>query len=241
MTDRALVVITGASSGIGAAAARAFSAAGHPLLLLARRADRLAALGLPRARTAAVDVTDTAAVAAHLAAAEEEFGPTDLLINNAGLMSLAPVEELPAAHVQRMFDVNCVAPIQLARLVLPAMRARRGGTVMNIGSIAGATLYGDHTVYCGTKFALHAMTEGLRREMAPYDVRVLLISPGMVDTELLGSTGPGAVLDGYLDYKRSIGGGLAPEDIAAAMLHAYRLPQHLSLRQAVLAPTAQDA
>jgi len=241
MTDRPLVVITGASSGIGAAAARAFSAAGHPLLLLARRRDPMLALGLPRCHAVAADVTDTAAVAAAMRAAEAEFGPTDLLVNNAGMMALAPVVDQDPADIQRMFDLNCVAPMKLAQLVLPAMRARRGGTIMNVGSIAGATLYGDHTVYCGTKFAVHAMTEGLRRENAAAGVRVLLVSPGMVDTDLLSSTGEGEVLDGYLSYKRSIGGGLVPEDIAAAMVGAYQLPQHLSHRQVVVAPTAQDA
>ncbi|GAA5066281.1 NADP-dependent 3-hydroxy acid dehydrogenase YdfG [Thermocatellispora tengchongensis] len=241
MDERPLVVVTGASSGIGAAAARAFSAAGHPLLLLARRAGPMEALGLPDTIVEAVDVTDSAAVAAAIGRAEEAYGPVDLLVNNAGMMSLAPVAEQDPQHIQRMFDLNCVAPMRLAQLVLPAMMARRGGTIMNVGSIAGKALYGDHTVYCGTKYALHVMTEGLRRETAAHGVRVMLVAPGMVDTDLLSNTGAGRVLDGYLDYKKSIGGGLAPEDVAEAMLHAYRLPQHVNLREIVVAATVQDS
>lgn len=240
MTPLPLVVITGASSGIGAATARAFSAAGHPLLLIARRLEPMAALGLDDAELAAADVTDTAAVREALARAEERFGPADLLVNNAGLMALSSVAEQDPALVREQFDVNCVAMITNSQLVLPGMQARGRGTIVNIGSIAGKQLYTDHTVYNGTKYAVHAMTEGLRRENAAHGVRVLLVAPGMVDTGLLGHT-EGAVLDGYLDYKRSIGGGLHPDDVAQAILTAYQLPQHISFREIVVAPTSQDA
>lgn len=240
MTSLPLVVITGASSGIGAATARAFAAAGHPLLLIARRLEPMAALGLADAELAAVDVTNTDAVRAAIARAEERFGPVDLLINNAGLMALSSVAEQDPALVQEQFDVNCVALMKNSQLVLPGMQSRGRGTIVNIGSIAGKQLYSDHTVYNGTKYAVHAMTEGLRRENAAHGVRVLLVAPGMVDTGLLGHTG-GAVLDGYLDYKRSIGGGLHPDDVASAILTAYQLPQHVSFREIVVAPTSQDA
>jgi NADP-dependent 3-hydroxy acid dehydrogenase YdfG len=241
MTDKPLAVITGASSGIGAATARAFSAAGHPLLLIARRLEPMAALNLPDADLVAADVNDTPAVASAIARAEERFGPVDLLINNAGLMALSSVAEQDPALVQEQFDVNCVAPMKNSQLVITGMRERRHGTIVNIGSIAGKQLYENHTVYNGTKYAIHAMTEGLRRENAPYGVRVLLVAPGMVDTGLLGNTGEGDVLDGYLDYKKSIGGGLVPDDIAHAILTAYQLPQHISYREIVVAPTSQDA
>lgn len=241
MTDRSLVVITGASSGIGAAAARAFSAAGHPLLLIARRLKAMRELNLPEAELAAVDVTDTAAVADAISRAESRFGPVDLLVNNAGLMALSPVAEADPALVREQFEVNCIALVNNSRLVLPGMQGRRHGTIVNIGSIAGKQLYTDHTVYNGTKYAVHAMTEGMRRENAVHGVRVLLVAPGMVNTALLSNTGEGEILDGYLEYKHSIGGGLRPEDIADAILAAYRLPQHISHREIVVAPTSQDA
>jgi NADP-dependent 3-hydroxy acid dehydrogenase YdfG len=241
MPAKPLVVITGASSGIGAATARAFSTAGHPLLLLARREQPMRDLGLPDTMVAAADANDTAAVAAAIERAEAEYGPVDLLINNAGMMALSSVVDQDPAAVQAMFDVNCVAMMKNSQLVLPGMQSRGRGTIVNIGSIAGKQLYGDHTVYNGTKYAVHAMTEGLRRENAAHGVRVLLVAPGMVDTNLLSNTGTGDVLDGYLEYKKGIGGGLVPDDIAAAILTAYSLPQHISYREIVVAPTSQDA
>ncbi len=241
MTALPLVVVTGASSGIGAATARAFAAAGHPLLLIARRLEPMRELAIAEAELAAVDVNDTPAVAAALSRAEARFGPADLLVNNAGLMALSSVAEQDPALVQEQFDVNCVALMKNSQLVLPGMQSRRSGTIVNIGSIAGKQLYTDHTVYNGTKYAVHAMTEGLRRENAAHNVRVLLVAPGMVDTGLLGNTDEGAILDGYLDYKQSIGGGLRPEDVARAILTAYQLPQHISFREIVVAPTSQDA
>jgi NADP-dependent 3-hydroxy acid dehydrogenase YdfG len=207
MTSKPLVVITGASSGIGAATARAFSAAGHPLLLISRRLEPMQELGLP----------------------------------DAELMALSTVAEQDPAHVQEQFDVNCVALMKNSQLVVRGMRERQHGTIVNIGSIAGKQLYENHVVYNGTKYAVHAMTEGMRRENSTFGVRVLLVAPGMVDTGLLGNTGEGEVLDGYLDYKESIGGGLVPDDIAHAILSAYQLPQHISYREIVVAPTSQDA
>ena len=240
MTVLPLVVITGASSGIGAATARAFSAAGHPLLLIARRGDRMAELGLPKTEIASVDVTDSTAVRAAVASAEAKFGPADLLINNAGIMPLSQVVDQPDNEVQRLFDINCTALITTTNVVLPGMRSRGRGTVMNLGSIAGKNLYSDHTVYCGTKYAVHALTEGMRRENARHGVRVILIAPGQVETELLSTTRSTEILDGYLAYREEIGGGLQPGDVARAMLYAYGLPQHVCIRELVLAPTSQD-
>lgn len=241
MSDKPLVVITGASSGIGAHTARLFSAAGYPLLLIARRLQQMRDLGLPRAMLRAADVNDTAAVAGAVAEAEAEHGPVDLLVNNAGLMVLSTVAEQDPAEVQAMYDVNCVAPMKNAQLVLPGMIARRHGTIINIGSIAGKQLYGDHTVYNGTKYAVHAMTEGLRREVAAHGVRVVLVAPGMIETALLSSTADERALGGYLEYKQGIGGGLAPEHVARTILATYELPQDVTLREIVVAPTAQDA
>ncbi len=241
MTDKPLVVITGASSGIGAETARQFSAAGYPLLLIARRLEPMSELDLPNAVLRAADANDTQAVAAAIRDAEVQFGPVDLLLNNAGMMALSSVVEQDPQKVQAMFDVNCVAPMKNAQLVIPGMIERGRGTIINIGSIAGKQLYGDHTVYNGTKYAIHAMTEGLRRELARHGVRVVLVAPGMVDTALLSNTGEGAVLDGYLSYKESIGGGLRPEHVARAILSTYELPQEVTLREVVVAPTGQDA
>ena len=237
-----LVAITGASSGIGAAAARAFAAAGHPLVLMARRRDRIEALGLADALVREVNVTDRVAVEGAIRDAEGRYGPVDLLINNAGLMPLAKVVDQEPVDWQQMFDVNCVALLNVSQVVLPGMIERHHGTIMNLGSIAGKTLYGNHTAYCGTKYAVHAITEGMRRELASSNVRVTLVAPGMVDTELLDVGAPaGLARSEYVAYREHIGGPISPDHVARAMVMAYSVPQSVCIREVVLAPTTQDA
>jgi NADP-dependent 3-hydroxy acid dehydrogenase YdfG len=236
-----LVAITGASSGIGAAAAQAFSDAGHPLLLTARRVERLEGLGLPNTMCREHDVLDAPGYRAILDEAESAYGPVDLMINNAGFMALEQVANQQPEDWQRQFDVNCVGLMNTASAVLPGMLERNGGTILNIGSTAGRNIYPDHTVYCATKHAVHALTEGLRREASAAGVRVVMISPGIVDTELLVGTESQAIKDFYADYKQEIGGALVPEDIAQAMLFAYRQPQNICIWEMVVAPTRQHS
>jgi NADP-dependent 3-hydroxy acid dehydrogenase YdfG len=237
--SKPLVAITGASSGIGAAAARAFSKAGHPLLLTARRVDRLEALELPNAMCRKHDVLDAEAYRSLVAEAEAAYGPVDLLVNNAGFMTLEQFAKQSPDDWRRQFDVNCVGLLNTTSAVFPSMIERETGTVINVGSTAGRNIYDNHTVYCGSKHAVHALTEGLRREGAAAGVRVVMISPGMVDTELLSSTESDAIKDGYAAYRDEIGGAISPDDIAQAMLFAYQQPQNICLWEMVVSPTRQ--
>ena len=157
-----LAIVTGASSGIGEATARALAERGHPLLLVARRRDRLEALGLRDALCREVDVRDTASLRAAIEEATAKYGPPDLLVNNAGVMYLGDIADQDPGQFQDMFDVNVVALLAATQIVLPGMKQRGGGTIINIGSIAGRNVYGNHTAYCGTKFAVHAISESLR-------------------------------------------------------------------------------
>lgn len=198
------------------------------------------ALDLPNAVICEVDVTDRDALEAAFEVGEAEHGPTDLLINNAGVMPLDRVVDQDPSSWQRLFDINCVSLLNVAQLVLRRMVERRSGTIMNLGSIAGKSLYADHAAYCGSKYAVHAITEGMRREAAPYNVRVVLVAPGMVDTELLAvGTPPGRSRSEYESYRAEIGGAMAPEHVAHAMISAYRFPQAVCIREIVLAPTVQ--
>jgi NADP-dependent 3-hydroxy acid dehydrogenase YdfG len=241
MGSKPLIAITGASSGIGAATASAFAASGYPTLLIARRLDRLEGLGLRGAHLAGVDVLDTAAVANAIRAAEAQHGPVDLLVNNAGLMPLGTIETQDPGEWRSMFEVNVLALLEVTRLVIADMSSRQHGTIINMGSVAGRNIYGDHTAYCGTKFAVHAISEGLRKEVAARNVRVTVIAPAMVETELLEhTTDPEAVSD-YQAYKASIGGALSPAVVADLIKHVYELPQDICIREVVLAPTRQDA
>ena len=236
-----LIVITGASSGIGAATARLFSARGYPLLLLARRADRLEALALPDTLCRALDVTDRAAFSAAVREAEAQFGPVDLLVNNAGVMLLGAMEKQDPGEWDRMLDVNVRGVLNGIHAVLDGMQARRGGTIVNVSSIAGRKTFPSHAAYCGTKFAVHAISENLREEVSARDVRVVTIAPGAVETELLSHTTDTAIKQGYGEWKAQMGGVLAPETVAEAIRFAYEQPQSVCIREIVLAATRQPA
>ncbi|EHK4782992.1 SDR family oxidoreductase [Vibrio parahaemolyticus] len=235
-----LVFITGASSGIGEAIARRFSEEGHPLLLVARRVERLEALNLPNTLCEKVDVTDQASLITAIEKAEAQFGPADVLVNNAGVMLLGQIDTQDAAEWKRMFDVNVLGLLNGMHSVLASMKARNSGTIINISSIAGKKTFPDHAAYCGTKFAVHAISENVREEVAASHVRVTTIAPGAVETELLSHTTSQDIKDGYDAWKVDMGGVLAADDVARAVMFAYQQPQNVCIREIALAPTKQQ-
>ncbi|EGR2177177.1 SDR family oxidoreductase [Vibrio parahaemolyticus] len=235
-----LVVITGASSGIGEAIARRFSEEGQPLLLVARRVERLEALNLPNTLCEKVDVTDQASLITAIEKAEAQFGPADVLVNNAGVMLLGQIDTQDAAEWKRMFDVNVLGLLNGMHSVLASMKARNSGTIINISSIAGKKTFPDHAAYCGTKFAVHAISENVREEVAASNVRVTTIAPGAVETELLSHTTSQDIKDGYDAWKVDMGGVLAADDVARAVMFAYQQPQNVCIREIALAPTKQQ-
>lgn len=239
--SKSLVVITGASSGIGEAIAKKLSAEGYPLLLLSRRLERMEALKLPNTLCKAVDVTDRAAVAAAIATAEAQYGKVDCLINNAGVMLLGFVAEQSPKEWETMLDVNIKGMLNGIHCVLKDMQARKSGTIINVSSVAGIKTFANHAVYCGTKFAVHGMSETLREEVSNDNVRVMLISPGAVETELLSHTTNDAVKQGYEDWKTEIGGAISADDIADCVSFAYNQPQNVCIRDIVVAATRQQS
>lgn len=233
------IAITGATSGIGHAIAHTFIQKGYRVLLLGRRIDRLASLASDDVLIRQVAATDRAALDAALAEATEAFGPVEAIINNAGRMLLGQVETQDPAEWDEMFDVNALGVLHGMQAVLPSMVKRKTGTIINISSIAGKKTFADHAAYVGTKFAVHAMSENVRGEVASHGVRVMTIAPGVVETELLGHTTSDAIKDGYNEWKQSIDGGLDPQVVADTVLFAFEQPQHINIREIVLAPTKQ--
>lgn len=234
-----LVVITGASSGIGASMAQRFSDAGYPLLLLARRLDRLEALSLPNTLCRAVDVTDAQALQAAIAEAEAQYGPVDCLINNAGVMLLGQIDSQDPIEWQRMLDVNVMALLNGMQTVLSPMKQRQHGTIINVSSVAGKKSFPNHAAYCGTKFAVSAISETVREEVAEHNVRVMNLCPGAVETELLGHTTDQTIIDGYEAWKSEMGGVLVADDIARTALFMYQQPQQVHIREVIITPTRQ--
>ncbi|MGR9228229.1 SDR family oxidoreductase [Rhizobium leguminosarum] len=239
MADKPLIAITGASSGIGEATARAFSAAGHPVLLMARRLDRLEALRLPNAVLKQVDVRDRAALTAAVANAESRFGPVDMMFANAGIARLGDIAKQPPEEWDEMIDINTKGVMNSVHAVMNGMISRRHGTLMMMSSIAGRKVYPDHTVYCGTKYFVHAVSESFREYLAPHDVRVIVLSPGIIDTEVLDHVKDETTLANYKANKEAIGGGISADIVAELILNAYNLPQKAIVQEIVITPTRQ--
>ncbi len=237
-----LVVITGASSGIGKATAIRLSQAGHPLLLLARRIEKLEELNLPNTICRKVDVTDFGSFQSAINEAETIYGPTDLLVSNAGVMLLGSVWNQDPQEWQQMLNINVIGVLNGVKTVLTKMIERNNGTIVNISSIAGRKTFPDHAAYCASKFAVHALTENIRGEVSGSNVRLTVIAPGVVETELLSHTTDNNIVANYNVWKaNTIEQGLNPDDIARAIEYAYSQPQHICIREIVLAATKQDA
>lgn len=240
MENKKLIAITGASSGIGAAMAKAFSSAGYPLLLMARRIELMEAMSLPNAICKKVDVLDLEGMKDAISEAEEIHGKVDCMINNAGVMINGKPQSQNPEDWQKMLDVNIRGVLNGIHLVLKDMVDRQTGTIINMGSIAGIKTFPDHTVYCGTKFAVHAITENIREEVSGSNVRLINIAPGMVYTELLDHGCEEEARKGWMDYAEQIGGALKPESIAQSVLFSYQMPQEVCVREIVICPTGQE-
>ena len=238
-----VIVITGASSGIGEATAKLLAAQGAKLMLGARRKDRLSALVdsiVAAGGTASYCITDvTQRDQLQLLAdiAVEKFGPVDVLINNAGLMPLSRLHELKVDEWERMVDVNIKGVLYGIASVLPAMMERESGHIINVASVAGLKVMPAGAVYCGTKHAVRAITEGLRLEVGA-NVRTTIISPGTVATELpLTISNP--KVQQYVSgvYSKE---AIDPVTIAEAIQFVISQPDNVDLNEIVVRPTVQE-
>jgi len=240
-----VVLVTGASSGIGAACARTFAAGGARLLVAARRLDRLAALadelnalGAAEVRTEELDVRDAAAVAERIESLPESWRAIEVLINNAGLSrGLAPLQDGLLDDWNEMIDTNVRGLLHVDRAVVPLMVARGRGTVVHIGSIAGHEVYPGGSVYCATKHAVRAITGALRLDLVGSGVRVCSIDPGMTETEFSEVRFHGDKRKAAAVYR-----GMKPlraEDVAEVVLFASTRPDHVDLAEILLLPTDQ--
>ena len=181
-SERPVVLITGCSSGIGRATAARFLAGGWRVWATARDTEDVTTLERAGCRSAALDVTDEEQVEAVVSKIVERDGRIDCLVNNAGYGQVGAIEEVPTDHVHAQFDVNVYGPLRLVRAVLPHMRDGDGGTIVNVSSMLGRVSYPARGIYAGSKHALEAISEALRVEVQGFDVEVVLVEPGVVDT-----------------------------------------------------------
>jgi NADP-dependent 3-hydroxy acid dehydrogenase YdfG len=238
-----VVVITGASSGLGESTARHLSSLGAHVVLAARRKDKLDALvaDLVSAGGQAVayqtDVTSQTEVNALIQGALKTFGRIDVLVNNAGLMANAPLSEVRVDEWDRMIDINIKGLLYGIAAVLPVFQAQNRGHFINIGSVAGLKVFSPGgTVYSGTKFAVRAITEGLRHEVGG-SIRTTTIEPGAVDSELKFGSSHQQTSDSVVDfYKQAI----PAASVARAIAFAIEQPADVDINEIVLRPTVQD-
>jgi NADP-dependent 3-hydroxy acid dehydrogenase YdfG len=237
-----VAAITGASSGIGEAAARALSGAGAAVALGARRRDRLDALAGTLEGPVSVHEVDLAEedqARAFVEAAHREHEGLHLLLNNAGLMLLGPVEGADLGDWRRMLDVNLWGLLVCTHTALPLITASGGGDIVNVSSVAGRRATAGAAVYNMTKFGVHAFSEALRQEALHGGVRVTTVAPGFVETELQGHNRNPVVQQAMERQRERIGEVLQPEDIAGAILYAVSRPPHVCLNELVVRPRGQ--
>jgi len=237
-----VVVITGASSGLGEATARHLARHGAKLVLGARRIDRLKALAkeLSLGNDAAVqtDVTQLEQVKRLIDQAVNSHGRIDVLLNNAGLMPHSPLERGKVQDWERMIDVNVKGVLYGIAAALPHMKAQKSGHIINVSSVAGHTVRAGGVVYSATKHAVRVISEGLRQEVKPYNIRSTVISPGAVATELPDSITEPDVAKGIHDFYERF--ALPAESFARMVAFAIAQPEEVDVNEILFRPTRQE-
>ncbi|MDB5298952.1 MAG: putative short-chain dehydrogenase/reductase precursor [Phycisphaerales bacterium] len=239
-----VVVITGASSGLGEAAARHLAAQGAIVVLGARRVDRLQALADEltgkggRALAVATDVTHYDQVKKLVDAAVQTYGRIDVMINNAGLMAQSLLERLRVDEWDRMIDVNIKGVLYGIAAALPHMKQQKSGHFINVSSVAGHKVHPGTAVYSATKFAVRALSEGLRQEVKPYNIRTTVISPGAVATELPTSVADPDLAERIRKFYDQV--AIPPDSFARAVAYAIGEPEEVDVNEILFRPTRQE-
>jgi NADP-dependent 3-hydroxy acid dehydrogenase YdfG len=239
-----VVVITGASSGLGEATARLLAERGAAVVLGARRTDRLRSLAQEimarggKATALATNVTDRAQVGALIDAAVRVHGRVDVMLNNAGIMPQSRIEQIKIDEWDQMVDVNIKGVLYGIAAALPVMKAQKAGHFINVSSVAGHKVGPGSSVYAATKFAVRALSEGLRQEVKPYNIRTTVISPGAVVTELPNSITDPVAAERVQKLYAEV--GIAASSFARAVAFAISQPEDVDINEILFRPTRQE-
>ena len=245
MLKNKVAIITGASSGIGYATSLTLSKAGIKVAVGARRTERLQELEKQIIKNNGeilvqkTDVTRKSDCDSLVNTIVEKWGKVDILINNAGLMPLSYFKNGKVEEWEQMIDVNIKGVLYCTSAVVPYMLEKKSGHIINISSVAGRIVFAGGSVYCATKHAIAALSEGLRKELSPtYNIRVTCIEPGAVETELLESITDES-MTGFIQATKNME-TLRSDDIANAILYAVQAPEHVNVNEILIRPTAQE-
>lgn len=239
-----VVVITGASSGLGEAAAKHLAQLGAAIVLGARRIDRIEKLANEiresggKALAIATDVTQRDQVKKLVDSAVEKFGRVDVILNNAGIMPLSPMDRINVEEWNTMIDVNIKGVLNGIAAVLPYMKEQKFGQIINTSSVAGHKVFNGSAVYSATKYAVRALTEGLRMEVKPYNIRTTIVCPGAVKTELLEHISEADIQQANKDYVGEV--GISPDSFARVVAFAINQPEDVDINEIIFRPTAQE-
>jgi NADP-dependent 3-hydroxy acid dehydrogenase YdfG len=239
-----VVVITGSSSGMGEAAAKHLSGLGATVVLGARRADKIEKLAKEiqdnggKALAIAMDVTQRNQVKKLVDSAVELFGRVDVILNNAGVMPLSPMDRLNVDEWDTMIDVNIKGVLNGIAAVLPYMKEQKSGQIINTSSVAGHKVFNGSAVYSATKYAVRALTEGLRMEVKAYNIRTTIVCPGAVKTELLEHITEADIQQANKDYVGAV--GISPDSFARVVAFAISQPEDVDINEIIFRPTSQE-
>ncbi|MCD7909376.1 MAG: SDR family oxidoreductase [Clostridium sp.] len=237
-----VIVIMGASSGIGEATVRKIAEKGGKLVIAARREDRLQAIkeSLPQAEIEylVADVSDFEQVKKVIDRAMEKYGRVDVLFSNAGIMPTGNLIEARREEWKQMLDINIMGVLNGIAAVLPVMERQKAGHIIATDSVAGHVVYPGSAVYCGTKFAVRAIMEGLRQEERENNIKSTIVSPGSVNTDLYKTVNDKAASEALLKLQQEI--GMKPEDIAEAVVYVIETPASVSVSDIIIRPTKQQ-
>ncbi|HCF27655.1 MAG TPA: oxidoreductase [Cyanobacteria bacterium UBA11049] len=243
--NQKVAIVTGASSGIGEATAIALAAAGAKVAIAARRSERLETLSQRiqqnggEALPITADVANEAQVQEMVSATKDKWGRVDILVNNAGVMLLGPIYEANTEDWRRMIDVNVLGLMYATHAILPLMKAQGEGHIVNISSVAGRVANAGTGVYNATKWAVGAFSESLRKEVHKDKIRVTIIEPGLVATELPQHITNSEAKERAKAFYESVR-SLDSEDIAAAIVYAVTQPPHVNVNEILIRPTEQE-
>lgn len=237
-----VAIVTGASSGIGEATARALADEGASVVLAARRIEELEALA-DRIQTnggnalvVPTDVTEEDDIDELVGTVTDEFGRIDILVNNAGVMLVEPLERAERSNLRQMVEVNLLGLMNLTHAALPVMQEQESGHIVNVSSVAGRVAAENFSGYNGTKFGVNGFTEALRKEVTTQNIRTTVVEPGAVDTELPTHITDEQVLERFAEMDLPT---LSPDDIARSIVYATTQPEHVSVNELLIRPTGQ--